>query len=135
MVLDDSHLPGDEVDRVTYVVDANDLITEVGGGWTDFCLANDAPDLVPPRVVGRSLWDFIRDPDTRDLYQDLMRRVRANLRPVAYTMRCDSADRKRSLHMTVEPLPDRGVRFDSRTLKVEDRDPESYRKVLVFGVG
>jgi hypothetical protein len=108
------------VERVTYRINDRDHIEFVSDAWVPFATANGAPELVA--VVGRSLWDFVSEMTTRQIYQDLIARVRTG-RTASFPYRCDAPERRRFMHMMVRPAGRRGVEFDSVTLRIEERRP------------
>ena len=107
-------------DPVMFSIDRHDEIVEVNDAWTTFALANDAPELVHERVLQRSLWDFIADATTRQLYGDLLLRVRRGT-PARFSFRCDSPTARRHLEMRLTPGPDDAVQFESVVLASEVR--------------
>jgi FixJ family two-component response regulator len=107
-------------DPVVFSIDRHDAIVEVNNAWTTFALANDAPELVHGRILQRSFWDFIADATTRQLYGDLLLRVRRGM-PVRFPFRCDSPTARRHLEMRLTPGPDDAVQFESVVLASELR--------------
>lgn len=107
-------------DPVVFSIDRHDKIVDVNDAWTTFALANDAPELVHERVLQRSFWDFIVDATTRQLYGDLLLRVRRGT-PVHFPFRCDSTTARRHLEMRLRPGPDDTVQFESVVLASELR--------------
>jgi FixJ family two-component response regulator len=107
-------------DPVTFTIDRHDAIVDVNDSWTTFALANDAPELVRDRVLERSLWDFIVDPTTRQLYGDVLLRVRRGT-PARFPFRCDSPTALRHLEMRLTPGPDDTVQLESVVLASELR--------------
>ncbi|MEO8257680.1 MAG: hypothetical protein ABI868_10095 [Acidobacteriota bacterium] len=79
---------------VAYTLDASDTIIAVNDAWIAFAAANDGVPLLPPAILGRSLWDFIADHTTILLYRRLFERVRAGVGPVRVTFRCDAPARR-----------------------------------------
>ena len=107
-------------DPVVFSVDRHDDIVAVNDTWTTFALANDAPELVHERVLQRSIWDFIVDGTTRQLYGDLLLRVRRGM-PARFPFRCDSPTARRHLEMRLTRRPDDTVQFESVVLASELR--------------
>ncbi len=107
-------------DPVTFSIDRHDAIVDVNGSWSTFALANDAPELVRDHVLQRSLWDFIVDTTTRQLYGGLLLRVRRGT-PVRFPFRCDSPTARRHLEMRLTPGPDDTVQLESVVLASELR--------------
>ena len=109
---------------ISYQLNELDEIVCVSQGWTRFALANDAPDLVPERVLNRPLWDFITDLTTEQLYRQILERVRSG-QAARFSFRCDASDRQRFMEMSVTALEHRGVRFETRTLRSVNRPAQS----------
>jgi hypothetical protein len=87
---------------ITYRIDAKDRIVEVGGAWKDFAYANGGnPD--PSAVIGRPLWDFVRDEGTREVYRLIVLEARRRRTPIHIPFRCDSAEIERHMTMTIAP--------------------------------
>jgi len=83
-----------------------------------FALENGAPGLVD--VTGVSLFDFITGAETRQVYRQLLSRVRQGER-VAFPFRCDSHEMVREMSMIICPLDHGRVRFESFLLKATPR--------------
>jgi hypothetical protein len=105
-----------------YEIDDSDRLVAVNEAWTSFAVANDAPELSSPSVLGLRLWDAITDPSTRDLYRTLLDRVRRG-EEVRYTFRCDGPAVRRDMHMRVS-LEGRRVRFTSRLAEATPRESQ-----------
>ncbi|MBM4067960.1 MAG: hypothetical protein FJ271_03320 [Planctomycetes bacterium] len=114
-------MPDTTVQGITYQINARDEIVFVSDSWNKFAIDNGAAGLAE-NVLGRSLWDFIADPTTRQLYSELLARVRA-ARQVNFMFRCDAPDKRRFLEMSIIPGPGGTVEFRTRTLKEEAREP------------
>ncbi|MBA3949498.1 MAG: hypothetical protein H0X44_06065 [Acidobacteria bacterium] len=107
-------------DRLIYRIDRGDVIASVNDDWGPFAQANQAPQLTD--VVGQSVWDHVADDTTRQVYRDLLARVRAG-HEVTFPYRCDAPALRRFMRMTMRPEPDRGVLFDSVVERTEARPP------------
>ena len=107
-------------DPVWYRIDADGTILEVGGGWADFASENEAAELAH-QAVGRSLWSYVRDSVTRDIYERLLART-ADRGRVDFVYRCDAPELRREFRMTMEREPGGTVRFTNRLLRTEARD-------------
>jgi hypothetical protein len=106
-----------------YVIDGDDRIESVSGPWDAFATANGAPALTAASVVGRPLTTFITDLTTSHIYQRIVSRVRDEQRMVPLALRCDGPSCRRWLRLTVHPQSDRRVRFESRIVREEPREP------------
>lgn len=112
-----------ENETYAYRVDATGILTDVSPNWDAFALANDGSHLVAKYVVGRPLLDFITDDTTRLIYALVFERLSSRTEPLKFPFRCDSPDKRRSMEMTLQPLPEGGLRLESRVLYVERRPP------------
>jgi hypothetical protein len=108
--------------RVRYAIDVENKISFVDEGWCRFAEANHAEELMPPAILGQSLWDHITDATTRTLYQQVVARVRQG-KSAVFTLRCDGPSCRRLLEMTVRASSDGSVEFETRARWVEDREP------------
>src|SRR5450631_2450126 len=89
------------MEPVSYQIDGHDDIISVNSAWKAFARSNGAPHLAE-QVVGRSLWEFVSDGTTRQVYRDLLVRVRGG-RTVTFSYRCDSPSLRRYMRMTMTP--------------------------------
>jgi hypothetical protein len=106
-----------------YRVDAHDRIVFANAEWYDFAGENAAMPLKAPAVIGFLLWDFISHPETKELFHDLLKKVRETGRPVTFPYRCDSADCRRFMELQILRLPNQEIEFRSRILREERRAP------------
>jgi hypothetical protein len=109
-----------------YRINKEDRIVFTNSAWDTFALENDAPDMTSESVVDRSLWDFICDETTRQLYSHILAIARMG-RILRFDFHCDSPGKIRLMEMTVSSERDAGVQFRTRTLKASER-PE--QKIL-----
>ncbi|MCH8537333.1 MAG: hypothetical protein LAT66_06115 [Alkalimonas sp.] len=107
---------------VRYGIDAEDNISFVDEGWSRFAQENDGAELMPPEILGQSLWDSITDPETCHIYQKIVSRVRQG-KLARFTLRCDGPASRRLLEMKIRAASDGSVEFELRTIRVEDREP------------
>jgi hypothetical protein len=105
----------------TYTVDERNILVAVGGTWNRFALDNDAPELVVPSPLGRSLFDFISDRTTAELYAQVLAQVRARQRTQGFEIRCDSPSMLRVLRIDFAPAPHGGVAIASEMVREEPR--------------
>lgn len=110
---------------MSYTVDRENQITWVSERWWPFARDNNAPQLDPENVLGKNLPDFISDLTSRQLYEQLMGRVRNERRIILINIRCDSPDKKRFLKIKMSPLPEASVSFESWPVKEKTRPPIS----------
>lgn len=87
--------------RYQYRVDRHDCISWVNSWWLAFARENGGHRLTEQLVVGRSLWDFIADDETRQLYQALHYRLRGHDSTVVLPLRCDSPNVRRHMQLII----------------------------------
>jgi len=108
--------------RVEYRINAQDLLIDFSGDWERFALENAAPQLVANQILGRSLWEFISNVETRMVYKALLAKVRKGKSPFDVEFRCDASDLRRYIRLSMLPLSKNRVQFVGTVLKVEPRD-------------
>jgi hypothetical protein len=107
--------------KYRYRVDADDLLVWVDSWWLAFARENGAADLTADRVLGRSLWEFIADAGTRELYKEIHSRIRATGRASLLPFRCDSPKVCRHMRLTISQDGDGQLLYESVLLRVEPR--------------
>ena len=113
-------------DVIIYQIDRADTIVTVSDNWYAFAEANAWGGFFQPEdVVGRKLWDFIQDRETRHLYQELFRRVRVGIPSRTIPFRCDSPNERRYLELLIKALPDEQIEITSKIIRTEPRSPIS----------
>src|SRR6185436_13937110 len=110
--------------EILYRLDDRDEIVFVNDDWSVFANANDGEHLIPSQVIGRSLWDFITDSTTRQLYRYVVKRVRQG-RAIEFTFRCDSPSCQRLLQMRVARCVNGELEFRTRSLSQQPRETQS----------
>jgi hypothetical protein len=108
---------------IQYRVDAADRFIAVNPAWVAEAEADGRRELLPPGILGRSLWDAIGDPTAQHLYAALLERVRAGAGPVSLVFRCDTPAQRRLLRLRIAPSARHGIDFEARFLAVKDRAP------------
>jgi hypothetical protein len=99
------------------------MIVIVNEAWLSFADENDARNLTRDFVLGKSLWEFITDKETRHLYQIMLDKVRTSKSAITIPFRCDSPNCRRYMELKIEALTEDLIQFSSRILKQEFRDP------------
>lgn len=113
---------------VSYRIDSLDRITSVGDEWVSFALANGGARVLPPGILGTSLWSWLVDAATRQVYQSVVSRVRKGAVSVRFQFRCDGPDQRRLLQMHITAGPHDEVRFRTELLVSQPRDEVSLMK-------
>lgn len=106
--------------EIFYLIDSQDRLVTVSPQWLEFALNNHGEGLTPEHVAGRSLWDFISDDATRELYKAVLAHVRSGAR-TELVLRCDAPERRRLIEMNVLLLPDGNVEFKTVLLASKPR--------------
>jgi len=109
------------VPDLEYHVDAHDRISAVNEAWLSFAEANEGTALLPPEILGRSLWDFMGDLETQHIYQALHERVRTLNVPVQLCFRCDGPESRRLLELNIVAEEDQQLIYRVRTLAEDFR--------------
>lgn len=108
---------------IIYRVDAADRIVAVNDAWDVFAADNDGAAILAVDVLGRHLFDFIADSSTRQLYRQMLTRVRSGA-DLRYGYRCDSPSCRRSMQMQIRAADALGgIEFQSSTLEAVTREP------------
>jgi len=111
-------------DIFIYQIDSTDTIVSVSDNWYTFADANAwGSSLRPEEVVGHKLWNFIQDPETRHLYQNLFSRVREGIHSRPIPFRCDSPSERRFLELLIEARPDDQIKITTKIVRSESRSP------------
>jgi hypothetical protein len=105
-----------------YQLNARDEISSVNEEWVSFAQANRG-ELLPARVLGRPVWEFIGGMETQHIYRLLHRRVRSAGAPVGLSFRCDAPERRRLLGLNISAGPEQGLNYRVWTVKEEEREP------------
>jgi hypothetical protein len=106
--------------EISYVVDAKDRLVNLDRDWTEFALKNEGEEILPEQVMGRSLWDFIIDDPTRELYEAVLQHVRSGEKE-DFVLRCDAPERRRLIEMIVTRRPNGDVEFKTVLLASKPR--------------
>ncbi|MFG6465536.1 hypothetical protein [Roseateles sp. BYS87W] len=99
-----------------YRVDADDRIVEVDPDWDQFAEANGGHTATSAHVLGQPLSDFLSGDVTRMFLAAALEATRLTGLPRTLAYRCDAPGMRRSLEMTVQPLPEGEVLVQHRLL-------------------
>lgn len=128
-----------DTDHFEYVINKHDDIVDVSDSWLDFALENDTK-FTRDSVIGKSLWEFISNAQTRHLYRILLDKVRKTEEYIQVPFRCDAPDRRRFMELAISSLHNGYVQFKSRILRTELRStvalldstiPRSNKKICM----
>jgi hypothetical protein len=104
---------------VHYRIDGNDHVIFVDDGWSDVATRDAAPELASPHVLGRSLWSFVSDATTIQLYRQIISRVRDG-RTARFSVRCDGPSARRVVELSIETTPQSTGHVDFRTRTISN---------------
>jgi hypothetical protein len=107
---------------LSYSIDAADCIEAVNESWTRFATANGGESVLPSNVVGSSLWRWISDASTRQVYKTLLKNARSGAPLVRFRFRCDAPRERRLLEMHISANRDASVDFETRLILSQPRD-------------
>ncbi|OYP35174.1 hypothetical protein [Rhodopirellula sp. MGV] len=118
---------------VRYAIDKHDRLLDVNEEWGEFANSNEAgTTLHPDSVIGKPLWNYIRDPSLQSIYRRLLCLVRDSGKPVEFPFRCDSPLFRRYMCMTILTREDGNVLFISQTQRVVKRTEQEIRLTRAF---
>ncbi|MBK9714919.1 MAG: hypothetical protein IPO81_27030 [Kouleothrix sp.] len=104
-----------------YQIDALDRLVTVNSAFLAFAQENAGASLSEPSLLGRQIWDFIGDDETRLLYQLILGRVRGG-RAMVVQLRCDSPAARRRIELHIDRLATGWVQFTSQIVEQHERD-------------
>lgn len=113
----------DQRSRLTcsYRLDGDNTVGYAGDGWDDFSRAGGAPLLTAEVVVGRLIRDFLEGEPVRELYGLLFDKIRRVQREIKLSVRCDSAEMRRFMVLSIRPGPEESLAIDGILNRVEKR--------------
>jgi len=114
------------IKQFTYQIDANDVMIYVDNNWLDFALENKSSHLTYETVVGTSIWEYITDVDTNQIYQIIFNRVRKDQKSISVPFRCDSPELKRCFYLSIHPLRNNHIEFHSILMHEERRNYQAF---------
>jgi len=108
----------------SYTIDENDIIVDVSDNWGLFAEMNfGGSKCFPVNIIGSSLWDHIHDKETKHLYNIILQKIREHNHQVFLPFRCDSPEKRRFLKLSIIPIAEGSVIFNSQIIKEDLREP------------
>jgi hypothetical protein len=89
--------------QTRYRVNRENQIIQIGGAWDQFAELNDAHNLSGRKVIGLPLMRFISGDATRMFIEVMLRSARLRGQSFSKHYRCDSAEMRRLMCMTLFP--------------------------------
>lgn len=114
---------------IEYEIDEQNRIATVNLAWFEEAQTGGDARLEDEHVIGRDLWDLIHDPNTRHLYETMIKRARERTQSVGFRFRCDTPDLRRLLHMEVAPRERGHVAFEVRLVASQPREAVELLRV------
>lgn len=108
-----------QVYTLSYWLDSNNIIVEVGGQWENFACENQAYELTARRVIGRNLLDFVSGDVTRMYVDTLIRSALLQRRPLVRNYRCDSPTVRRDMEMRLSVEDSGLLRWEHRLVQAQ----------------
>jgi len=105
---------------ISYQIDASDRLIQVNEGWSDYARTNNGEHVMPERVIGEPLWNYITDSTIHDIYRRLVTIARQG-RSSSFRYRCDAPRYRRMFQMKISATEDGSVEFKSTLLTEEER--------------
>ena len=92
----------------SYELDDRLVIRNLGPGWNETAIENEASELLSPAPVGQPLLMFLTDATTVQLYELLFERVMVARKSITFPIRCDAPHLRRYLNVTLSSKPTGG---------------------------
>jgi hypothetical protein len=105
---------------ISYEIDASDRLIHVNERWSEYAQTNNGEQVMPDVVLGETLWNFISDSTTQDIYRRLVLIARQG-RSSSFRYRCDAPRYKRMFQMNIGATERGTVEFKSTLLSEEER--------------
>lgn len=103
--------------KYLYRLTEADIIDYVDSWWLAFASENNAAELKRSSVVGHSIWDFIADRATQNLYREIHGRVREFGHSILVPFRCDSPTLQRHMQLTISQEPNGYLLYESTLVR------------------
>ncbi|MGE0310194.1 MAG: hypothetical protein AB7P21_01045 [Lautropia sp.] len=116
--------------ELSYRLDAGDRLQAVSGNWEASARQGGATTLAGDAVLGRSLWEFVRDATLRDIYGRLFVIVRSRGEPLSFDYRCDTPTERRLMRMTLTPLGNANIEIANAQVWADPRPPVRQQNVF-----
>ncbi len=95
-----------------YLIDQDDRIRSVGGGWDEFAMENGGDGATSEAILGTELWQHIHGVDVKSYLNAIFFAVRISGSTLIMPYRCDSPTQPRQFFMTVASEQNGGLRVD-----------------------
>ena len=106
---------------VIYEIDGNDCLVAVNEAWAVAAREGQAEFLIQDAVLQHSLWDFVRDRETRMIYDMLFLKVRGLQTFLDFEYRCDTPYQRRLMQMELHAGDDDHICLINTILRQEER--------------
>lgn len=110
------------VERLEYLLDPDNVITAIEGGWDEFANDNGGVAVLADDVIGQPLCNYISGKVTKQHWLIFFDHVRAAQRSASLDFRCDAPFAKRFMRITAIPEANGQLRILSELLRSEPTD-------------
>lgn len=108
---------------IQYSIDKADRIRFINEGWLQFACQNAGEHLNRSNVIGKSLWQFIKGEDVKQIYGLIFKAVRMKHQPAVFRFRCDSSVCRRYFLLSVSPLHEGELMLSTHPIREVSRNP------------
>lgn len=106
-----------------YQIDENNKIIYVSDNWEKFAKENNADEnILPSNVIGKSIFDFISDRESKTIYEMIINSIRLKKTDVKIPINCDSPNLRRFIEITIKGLPNNHIEFASEIQHIVERE-------------
>ena len=114
-------MPQADTRSFIYQINHKDVITYINPEWLDFAHENNYDIIENTSILGTSLWHYVVNPQTIQIYQTLIKKVREGHDSIKVPYRCDSPDKRRFMEMEISSSGEQDVAFINAILREESR--------------
>lgn len=108
--------------EIIYKINNNDMITYISSStWKEFASENEGSDLLEENILNKSIWNFISDQDTSEIYNLAVDKVRVTGEKISIPFRCDAPEYRRLFIMEIKKPQKDIVQFNSILKRIESR--------------
>lgn len=108
--------------EIHYQIDARDSLVSINDAWVQEAERVPEPGLASRTILGRGLWQLIKDWPLQSLFDGIFRRLRAGEIPrAAYLFRCDTPTSRRLHRLLITAGSNHSLHFKSTIVAIHER--------------
>jgi hypothetical protein len=111
-----------------YTLDKNDVIKEVSHDWQAFYEGETDTEVQVTPFLGKSIWNFILGPDTKEIYRDVFKMVRHTGKGLEFPFFCNSPKARRRFKMKISPVYGQEIKVETLLLRETALNRDVYFK-------